>query len=353
MRDAPFFAAVAQDPVLARALLIAEPWDIGPGGYRLGGFPPGWLEWNDRFRDTQRGFWLHRGATAAASSRIGCAASSDEFGHDGRAPTASVNFITAHDGFTLRDLVSYTSATTSPTAKATATATAHNLSRNFGVEGDTDDAAVLHGARPAQRALLATLLLSQGTPMLLAGDELGHSQGGNNNAYCQDNETSWIDWAQADHALIDFVARLAALRRAAAPLRRAHWWPAALAADGAGLHWYTPAGRAMTPADWEHRGNPGAGQDSAAVAGGDEPQRHALAALYEEPGSAGEAWLLLANAERHPVVFTLPAGRWQELLDSGAPQHGPGAGGTEPAARMTVSAGSLRLLRRDGPAVLR
>ena len=217
---APFFAAVAQDPVLARALFIAEPWDVGPGGYRLGEFPPGWLEWNDRFRDTQRGFWLHQSAGIGEFARR-FTASSDAFQHDGRAPTASVNFVTAHDGFTLRDLLSYNERHNLANGENNRDGHSHNLSRNCGVEGDTGDPTVLAERRRLQRVLLAALLLSQGTPMLLAGDELGRTQHGNNNAYCQDNDTTWLDWNHADANLGAYVARLLALRREAEPLRHA------------------------------------------------------------------------------------------------------------------------------------
>ncbi|WP_447740462.1 glycogen debranching protein GlgX [Variovorax boronicumulans] len=303
---APFFAAMAQDPVLSRTLRIAEPWDIGPGGYRLGEFPPGWLEWNDRFRDTQRGFWLRQGREGAAglgdfAHRF--TASSASFAHDGRAPTASVNFITAHDGFTLRDLVSYEQRHNLANGEDNRDGHAHNLSTNCGVEGPSDDPAVRAMRARLQRTLLATLLLSQGTPMLLAGDELGHSQGGNNNAYCQDNETTWLGWIglsdpASDRArLAAFVAQLTALRREAPALRSARWWPAEPPADGAppGLRWLRPDGQPMAPADW-HAGT-------------------ALAILF---GHAEDAWLVLVNAGPGPVTFTLPNGDWRCCLATDA-----------------------------------
>ncbi len=302
---APFFAAIAQDPVLSRTLRIAEPWDIGPGGYRLGEFPPGWLEWNDRFRDTQRGFWLRQereGATGLGDFAHRFTASSASFAHDGRAPTASVNFITAHDGFTLRDLVSYEQRHNLANGEDNRDGHAHNLSTNCGVEGPSDDPAVRALRARLQRTLLATLLLSQGTPMLLAGDELGHSQNGNNNAYCQDNETTWLNWIglsdpTSERArLTAFVARLTALRREAPALRSAHWWPAEPPAGAPpGLRWLRPDGEPMAPADW-HAGT-------------------ALAILF---GNAEDAWLVLVNAGPSPVTFTLPDGAWRCCLATDA-----------------------------------
>ncbi|RYF67533.1 MAG: glycogen debranching enzyme GlgX, partial [Comamonadaceae bacterium] len=298
---APFLAACAQDPVLSQALLIAEPWDIGPGGYQLGAFPPGWLEWNDRYRDTQRAFWLHPGGpegVARGDFAHRLLGSSAEFHHSGRAPTASVNFICAHDGFTLRDLLSHDRRHNEANGEHNRDGHGHNLSANQGVEGDTADAAVQARRRARTRALLAVLMLSQGTPMLLAGDEVGHSQGGNNNAYCQDNATTWLDWAQADTALAGYVARLAALRRIAKPLRRAQWWPAQAAPGQGGVHWLRPDGAPLQPADWEDR------------------RQHALAVLFEPADGAASRWLLWVNAGEAAQAFTLPAGAWDLHLCS-------------------------------------
>jgi len=295
---APLLAAIAQDPVLSHALLIAEPWDIGPGGYRVGEFPPGWLEWNDRYRDTQRSFWLGHGAVPGDFAHR-FTASSRQFRHDGRAPTASVNFVTAHDGFTLRDLVSYEERHNLANGENNRDGSSHNLSRNGGVEGETDDPAVNALRARLQRVLLAALLLSQGTPMLLAGDEIGHTQQGNNNAYCQDNATTWLDWAHADAALQDFVTRTLALRREAAPLRSNRWWPAEpTAADP--LHWLTPEGTPMTSADWERR------------------DRSALMVLFDAPHdvAGAVAWLVLVQAGHAAVEFTLPPGPWRRRLAS-------------------------------------
>ncbi|RZI92047.1 MAG: glycogen debranching enzyme GlgX, partial [Variovorax sp.] len=298
---APFFAAITQDPVLARTLLIAEPWDIGPGGYQLGAFPAGWLEWNDRYRDAQRAFWLRQGeadGTGLGDFAHRTMASSAQFRQDGRAPTASVNFVTAHDGFTLRDLVSYDTRHNEANGEHNRDGHGHNRSRNFGVEGPSDDPAIQRARLRAQRVLLAALLLSQGTPMLLAGDEIGHSQGGNNNAYCQDNDLTWLDWAGADRALAAYVGRLAALRREAPCLRSARWWPAEASNGATGLRWLRPDGLAMAGGEWDH----GA----------------ALAILFE----AG--WLVMVNAGAATVDFTLPAGDWQLCLSSD-PSQDPGS----------------------------
>ncbi|VTU32723.1 Glycogen debranching enzyme [Variovorax sp. SRS16] len=299
---APLLAAIAQDPVLAGTLMIAEPWDLGPGGYRLGEFPTGWLEWNDRFRDTQRAFWLHRG-TGLGDFAQRFTGSSAEFAHDARAPTASVNFVTAHDGFTLRDLVSYDERHNLANGENNRDGSDRNLSRNFGVEGDTGDPAVRAERRRLQRVLLAALLLAQGTPMLLAGDEIDHTQRGNNNAYCQDNETTWLAWDRADAGLAAFVARVLALRREAEPLRSNAWWPGTPRTGAAALRWLTPEGRAMTPADWERA------------------DRHALAIVFDAVAPA-PGWLLLVNAEEHLVEFELPPGNWTRRLASDADDDG-------------------------------
>lgn len=227
-----FFDAIRQDPVLSRCKLIAEPWDIGPGGYQLGGFPADWAEWNDRFRDTTRKFW--RGDAHAAQELAGnFLGSASIFDHSGRKSFSSVNFVAAHDGFTLADTTRYNEKHNEANGESNADGHGHNLSDNCGVEGDTSDPAIL--ARRAQRArnLLATVVLSQGTPMILAGDEVGRTQRGNNNTYCQDNETSWIDWAGGDAELLGFVKRLIALRRDNPVLRQGQYLHGLERSDGA------------------------------------------------------------------------------------------------------------------------
>jgi isoamylase len=218
-----FMKVVMQDPVLAKVKLIAEPWDCGPGGYQVGGFPPGWAEWNDKFRDTVRDYWRGESPPKALAPRL--CGSPDEFRRRGRQPWASVNFITAHDGFTLNDLVSYNDKHNEANGEENRDGHSHNRSWNHGAEGPDVEEPVRALRKRQMKNMLATLLLSQGTPMLLAGDEFGRTQGGNNNAYCQDNEISWVDWNHDDRAerLIAFVRKLIGLRHQYPVLRRSRW----------------------------------------------------------------------------------------------------------------------------------
>ena len=300
-RDGAFFKVLQQDPLLAPLLasgkLIAEPWDLGPGGYQAGNFPAGWLEWNDSFRDTLRAFWLggavHRGQFAQA-----LAASSQRFQRPGRGPLASVNYVVSHDGFTLRDLVSHDQRHNLANGEDNRDGHSHNLSWNCGMEGVTDDPEVLLLRARLQRALLATLLLAQGTPMLAAGDEIGHSQQGNNNPYCQDNALTWIDWSQADRALCDFTVELLALRRRYLPLGP-FWYSGQTDALGqADLGWLCRSGVPLRDDDW---------QASAS---------RVLGARIGVPGRCQQALLLLFNAEPQDCDFQLPAGPWRCLLDT-------------------------------------
>jgi glycogen operon protein len=247
--EAGFFAAVSQDPVLRSVKLIAEPWDMGPNGYRLGGFPDGWAELNGRYRDDVRDFWRNTdGVVDELADRL--TASSRIFGH--RRPQASINFITSHDGFTLADLVSYNHKHNQANGEHNHDGHDDNRSWNGGHEGPTDDPTVLGLRARRSRSLLTTLFISQGVPMLLGGDEMGRSQGGNNNAYCQDNETSWIDWEALDWDLIGFVQRLARFRRRHAVFRQKAWLKGRPGSDGlADLAWFTPEGAEMAPEDWQ------------------------------------------------------------------------------------------------------
>ena len=306
-RDSAFLAALRQDPTLQRVKLIAEPWDMGPDGYQLGRFLPGWSEWNDRFRDDVRAFWL-TGEVGVGALAQRLAGSSELFRDAGRAPQAGVNFVTAHDGFTLRDLVSYQSKHNELNGEDNRDGHGHNLSWNCGEEGESSDPAVLEKRRRLQRALLTTLLVAQGVPMLQGGDELGRTQAGNNNAYCQDNEMTWLDWRNADSVLIDFVAGLIALRQRFPQLRRSRWLTGE--ADSAGVTsddrqpdvlWWHPAGRPMAVNDWQ-----------SATLG-----TFAMLLGAEAPG--GTALLCLINRDEIPVPFLLPPGVWQQLCDSSAP----------------------------------
>ena len=295
--DASFFKALQQDPVLQRVRLVAEPWDLGPAGYRLGGFPPGWQEWNDRFRDTMRAWWLGGDCTRGEFARRLCA-SSDIFQARGRAPAESVNYIVSHDGFTLADLVSYDLRHNEANGEGNRDGHGHNLSWNCGWEGPTDDPEVLALRGRLRRAMLATLLLAQGTPMLAAGDEAGHSQAGNNNPYCQDNETTWIDWAAADDGFRGYVERLLAWRRRWRPL---------------GLRWYTglPDARGRPDLAWLRRGGQGLAPD--------DWNSRTSRVLGVSIGRGDTDLLLLFNAEEGDLPFRLPPGHWAVEIDSSEP----------------------------------
>ncbi len=311
-RNAPFFQAVAQDPVLAGVKLIAEPWDIGPGGYQLGAFPRGWLEWNDRFRDTARAFWLGGDGTRGDFA-LRLAGSSDLFQPRRRAPAESVNYVVSHDGFTLADLVSHDLRHNEANGEGNRDGHGHNLSWNCGHEGPTGDPDVLARRARLQRALLATTLLAQGTPMLAAGDELGHGQGGNNNPYCQDNETTWIDWTLADETLIAFTAHVIAVRQRLLPLGE-RWYTGL--ADPRGRHdlaWLRTNGEPLSAEDWNNRSS------------------RTLGALIGAPGRGCAALLLLVNARDTDAPFRLPPGDWRAELDTTRPdgrsawcRHGAG-----------------------------
>jgi glycogen operon protein len=316
---AALLSAMAQDPVLRGVRLIAEPWDVGPHGYHTGGFEAGWMEWNDRFRDGVRAFWLgHHGTRGELATRI--CASGDLFNRRGRQPVASVNMVTAHDGFNLADLTAYHHKHNEANFEANRDGHGHNLSANGGVEGPTDDPAVLHRRALWRRALLATLFSAQGTPQLLAGDELGHSQQGNNNCYCQDNATTSLDWAQADTGLADFVAGLASLRSRHAGLRQARWFGSE--GDRSSIDWLDTDGQPMQPPAWQ-------AQD-----------RHTLTAMITagDNGAAPvERLLVVWHADHGALDLPLPMGEWAVVLDSA---RSVVSLGTE--ARVTVS-GQLHL----------
>src|SRR5258707_9598666 len=250
-----FFDIIHQDPLISQVKLIAEPWDLGPGGYQVGNFPPQWTEWNGKYRDTVRDFWRSEPATLDEfASRL--TGSADLYEHTARRPVASINFVTAHDGFTLRDLVSYNEKHNEANKEDNRDGESHNRSWNCGVEGPTDDPEITGLRAQQQRNFLVTLLLSQGVPMISHGDELGRTQLGNNNVYCQDSQLSWIDWAQADTDLIEFTRSVSALRTAHPVFRRRRFFsgkPVGRRGDGGmpDITWFAPDGTEMTEEDWD------------------------------------------------------------------------------------------------------
>ncbi|WP_119459488.1 glycogen debranching protein GlgX [Rhodospirillaceae bacterium SYSU D60014] len=314
-----FLDSCRQDPILSRVKLIAEPWDIGPGGYQVGKFPPGWAEWNDRYRDTVRAYWKgDEGKMAELASRM--AGSGDFFNRRGRRPWASVNFITAHDGFTLHDLVSYNDKHNEANGEDNRDGHSSNHSWNHGVEGPTDDPEINALRERQKRNMLSTLLLSQGTPMILAGDEFGRTQSGNNNSYAQDNEISWVKWEDIDdddRDLITFTQRLIALRRALPLLRRGRFFTGEhnTELDVKDVTWLTPAGLEMQTEQWN------------------DPQARCLGMLLDGRAqatgirrpAADTTLLLVVNAHHDVVPFTLPevagGGEWLCLIDTNLPEQ--------------------------------
>jgi len=319
-RLSAFFDLVQQDPVISQVKLIAEPWDVGDGGYQVGGFPPLWTEWNGKYRDTVRDFWRSEPATMGEfASRL--TGSSDLYQDDGRRPIASINFVTAHDGFTLHDLVSYNDKHNEANGEGSRDGESHNRSWNCGVEGPTDDVDIIALREKQKRNLLATMFLSQGVPMLLHGDEMGRTQGGNNNAYCQDNEVSWVDWSDVkEHwALVEFVEQLAQLRAKHPVFRRRRFFRGGPVGDRpndalSDISWLTPAGKPMTDADW----SAGYATSIGVFLNGE---------AISEPDPRGrpmtdDRFLLLFNAHFEDVMFTLPRKKygasWEYVLDTGA-----------------------------------
>ncbi|MDS4010102.1 MAG: glycogen debranching protein GlgX [Defluviicoccus sp.] len=339
-----FLDAIVQDPVLSRVKLIAEPWDIGYGGYQLGNYPPGWAEWNDRFRDSVRRFW--RGDSGIIGDLAGRISGSAQFFHrHGRRPWSSINFVTAHDGFTLHDLVSYNHKHNHANGEDNRDGTDNNLSWNCGTEGPTSDAAILALRARQKRNLLATLILSMGTPMLVAGDEFSRTQQGNNNAYCQDNEISWVNWDDRqpeDRALTAFVRHLLALRRDALVFRRSHFLTGK-AIDETGLKdvtWLAPHGQEMRDGDWNQANSRFLGAQLYATANAGGPARQ-------------ELYLVLMNGGNEALSFPLPeprfSGHWQCVLDTALEE----ATGTEADAKKTYPARATYPLQGRSFVVLR
>jgi isoamylase len=340
-RLSAFFDLVQQDPVVSQVKLIAEPWDIGPGGYQVGNFPPAWTEWNGKYRDCVRDFWRGEPRTMGEfAARL--SGSSDLYEDDGRRPHASVNFVTAHDGFTLRDLVSYNDKHNEANGEDNNDGESHNRSWNCGVEGPTDDPAVDELRARQQRNLLSTLLLSQGVPMLLHGDELSRSQQGNNNAYCQDSELTWVDWEDADEPLADFVRTLTRLRAEHPVFRRRRFFTGR--SDGEQLPdivWLRTDGTEMGHEDWD------TGKLTLAVfLNGD---------AIAEPGLRGEtitddSFLMLLNASPDDVEFTLPDGpyaqQWQQVLNTADIGNVDDAEPVPARSEVKVTGRSVVLMRR-------
>jgi isoamylase len=303
-RGAAFFAAVKQDPVLADVKLIAEPWDIGPGGYQVGGFPSGWSEWNDRFRSTLRRYWAGEGNLIGdLGARM--TGSADLFNHDRRSPQASVNHITVHDGFTLADLVSYAHKHNEANGDGNRDGSDENFSTNCGVEGASDDPKIIALRQQSQRNLLACLFLGQGTPLLLAGDEVGNSQGGNNNAYCQDNPIGWVDWSglgRPGEDMTDLVAQLTSLRRAYPQLRSRRWVEGRRPDGSFGVLWLTPQATEMTQTDWNF------------------PEGRFLAFVLGPLAPTQAALFVVLNAAAQEIEFSFPSlpeySRWLPVLDT-------------------------------------
>jgi isoamylase len=348
-RLSAFFDLVQQDPVVSQVKLIAEPWDVGDGGYHVGNFPPLWSEWNGKYRDTIRDFWRGQPATLPEfASRL--TGSSDLYQQDSRRPVASVNFVTAHDGFTLQDLVSYDHKHNEANGEDNRDGSDDNRSWNCGVEGPTRDPAILALRARQKRNFLTTLLLSQGVPMLLAGDEMGRTQQGNNNAYCQDNAISWVDWAvraESDQELLDYVRKLTRLRAEHAVFRRRRFFRGQAVRGGrqrlGDIAWFTLAGEEMTDDDWDA----GFAKSLTVFLNG---------RAISEPDRRGErisddSFLLLFNASEQDLVFTIPprryGQRWAKTLDTAMPsadfEHDTAV---KPGDVITVINHSLQVLSR-------
>jgi glycogen operon protein len=343
-RLSTFFDLIHQDPVVSQVKLIAEPWDLGEGGYQVGNFPPGWAEWNGKYRDTIRRYWKGDGGQVAdLAYRL--TGSSDLYESDGRRPSASVNFVTAHDGFTLADLVAYDRKHNEANGEDNRDGSDDNLSWNCGVEGPTEDPAVVALRERQMRNFLATLLLSQGVPMLLGGDEAARTQRGNNNGYCQDNEISWLDWRRSRPVRnqLEFTRRLIQLRLRHPVLHRRRFFQGRRiqGSEVKDLSWFRPDGREMTPEEW----NNGFTRCLGLRLSGD---------AIEEMDEAGrpigdDTFLLLLNAHHEPIDFALPAHRarvrWELVVDTRAWEQSGRPRAFRAGDRYALEGRSLALLR--------
>jgi len=347
-RLSAFFDIIQQDPVISQVKLIAEPWDVGEGGYQVGNFPPLWSEWNGKYRDTVRDYW--RGDWRGENQTLGDFAnrftgSSDLYATTGRRPSASINFITAHDGFTLRDLVSYNEKHNDGNREGNADGEVYNRSWNGGAEGPTDDPEVLALRARQERNFLVTLFLSQGIPMLLGGDEMGRTQGGNNNAYCQDNEVSWFDWENVDEDLLEYTARLIAFRRDHPVFRRRRWF-LGKSIHGEGVRdigWFRPDGELMSDEDWRH----GFAKSLGVFLNGD-----AIPSLDDRGERiTDDSFYILFNAHHEALPFRLPARpewgqRWRPVLDTSEAVPGERAETVEAGGEIAVAGRAVVVLER-------
>jgi isoamylase len=340
-----FFDIIHQDPVISRVKLIAEPWDIGEGGYQVGNFPILWAEWNGRYRDTVRAYWRgDAGTVAELGFRL--TGSSDLYQHDGRRPYASINFVTAHDGFTLNDLVSYNRKHNGPTGRTTATARTTTSRTTSASRGRPDDPEIIEQREKQKRNFLATLLLSQGVPMICAGDEMGRTQGGNNNAYCQDNEISWLDWEMSEHdvALLEFARRVARLRHKHPVFRRRHFFHGRRirGSELEDITWFRPDGEEMTEDEWNSHHFRCFGMRLAGDA----------MIEWDEFGErvVDDSFLLLFNADATEMPFALPRAHadvhWELVLDTSAPALKEGDRIFEGGVAILLEARSMMVMRR-------
>jgi glycogen operon protein len=344
-RLSAFFDLIQQDPVVGQVKLIAEPWDIGEGGYQVGNFPPSWSEWNGKYRDCVRDFWRGQGCTIAEMA-LRITGSSDLYESTGRRPFASINFVTCHDGFTLADLVSYNEKHNEANGEDNRDGESNNRSWNCGFKGPTDDAGVLALRTKQKKSFLATLLLSQGIPMISGGDEMGRTQEGNNNGYCQDNDISWYDWASVDEDLFDFASDLIHLRRDHHILRRRRWFRGVVeGTDAADIAWFDPAGKKMTKEKWEHTSAKSLAVflNGQAISDVDDFGRRIV----------DDTFYLLFNPHYEKITFTLPGDKWGKAWEKIFSTHeGKFADKRETYAaggRLDVEGRSLVLLQRaDG-----
>ncbi|HLX92198.1 MAG TPA: alpha-amylase family glycosyl hydrolase, partial [Puia sp.] len=344
-RLSSFFDIIHQDPLISQAKLIAEPWDVGEGGYQVGKFPPGWAEWNGKYRDCMRNYW--RGADSMLvefAERF--TGSSDLYKNDYRLPTASINFITAHDGFTMQDLVSYNEKHNEANREDNRDGDNNNHSWNFGVEGPSDNPEIVDLRKRQKRNFLATLFLSQGVPMLLSGDEIGRTQRGNNNAYCQDNEISWVSWDQVDEDLLNFVRKLIRYRASHPSFCRRQWFKGKPIRGSArkDLAWFLPEGWPMTDHNWKDD----FAKSLAVYLNGNE-----IAINHRGENINDDHFYLMFNASHERLTFVLPdltyGDRWIVDFDTESGFSDSGEKAFKAGEKMEISARSLVVLRCRNP----